>query len=72
MTVCSNVHNNWEMNARQVIHRKPTAGQPDIFSMAHNHHLAMYCDILNAADTYKKSRTVAKTDVQTDIQDGSD
>jgi hypothetical protein len=60
------------MNARQVIHCIPTAGHLAIISMAHTNHLAMYCDIPNAADTNNKASTVAKTEVQTDIQHGSD
>ncbi len=54
-----------------IISRKPTTGQPSIISMSQNNHLAMYCDIPNAADTYNKACPVAKTDVQPNIKDES-
>ncbi len=67
----ANIHSIWEINERQVISRKPTTGQPSIISMSHNNHLAMYCDIPNAADTYSKARPVAKTAAQSIIKDES-
>ncbi len=65
----AHVHNIWEMNAHQVISRKPTTGQPSIISMSRNNFLAMYCDIPNAADTYIKARPVVKTEEQSNESD---